>query len=351
MIQPSQVFLRPQYQIPRIINGGWQVSEGHGPPVLDKDYLDGVFAMARAGLTAFDCADIYTGVEQRLGQFLKAYRERFGKTESSKICFHTKCVPNLDLLPDLKKKDIIAGVDRSLKRLGVDCLDLVQFHWWDYQVPGYVEAAGWLSQLQSSGKIRHLGATNFDVIRLREICEAGVELISNQVQYSLLDRRPCHGMAEFCKTQNIHLLCYGSLAGGFLANPSWVGPEPHASSQANRSLTKYRLIIEAFGGWHAYQEVLKILQDIGRKHNVAMAAVAAAWVLTQPGVGAIIIGARDASRLQSNLKIFNVTLDKEDLARIDQCLKQYPGPEGDTFSLEREKSGPHAAIMKTSLNP
>ncbi|NIN67522.1 MAG: aldo/keto reductase, partial [Anaerolineae bacterium] len=82
-----------------------------------------------------------------------------------------------------------ASIDGSLLRLGVDRLDLVQFHWWDYDVPGYLDAAGWLADLLTAGKIRALGVTNFDTYHLRELVGAGIPIVSNQTQYSLLDRR------------------------------------------------------------------------------------------------------------------------------------------------------------------
>ena len=104
----------------------------------------------------------------------------------------------------------------------------------------------WLAEQRQAGKIRLLGTTNFDTMRLQEIVDAGVSLVSNQLQYSLLDRRVESEMVDFCREQGIHLLSYGSIAGGFLSG-RWVGqPEP-VGPHANRSLAKYKLIID--GDW------------------------------------------------------------------------------------------------------
>src|SRR5688572_27451096 len=166
-----------------------------------------------AGITTFDCADIYTGVEVLIGGWLKQRRQSGG---AAAVQVHTKYVPDLDRLPTHSRTDVVRGIDRSLARLGVDALDLVQLHWWDYDVPGYVEAALWLNELRTAGKICHVGLTNFDRPRLAEIAGAGVPVVSHQVQYSVLDRRPA-AMASDCASRGIGLLCYGSLAGGFLS--------------------------------------------------------------------------------------------------------------------------------------
>ena len=121
------------------------------------------------GITTFDCADIYTGVESLIGEFLSRHRGAMRSGSLPQVQVHTKYVPDLSTLSTITRRDVQATVDRSLDRLGVDCLDLVQFHWWDYDVPGYVEAALHLDALRDAGKIRHIGVTNFDVARLAEL--------------------------------------------------------------------------------------------------------------------------------------------------------------------------------------
>ncbi len=83
-----------------------------------------------------------------------------------------------------------------------------------------------LEGLRKAGKIRHIALTNFDVPHLQQILDAGVQIVSNQVQYSVLDRRPEQGMATFCEAHGIALLCYGTIAGGFLTERYLDEPEP-----------------------------------------------------------------------------------------------------------------------------
>ena len=211
-----------------------------------------------AGITTFDCADIYTGVELLIGSFRRAY-----PTHAKRVQIHTKFVPDLSDLHSVDRVHVAAIIDRSLTRLGQERLDLVQFHWWDFAIPRYVETALELDRLRRAGKIAHIGVTNFDTPRLEELVDAGIPITSHQVQYSLVDDRPTHGMAAYCQTQHIALLCYGTVCGGFLSE-AWLGKPAPEADLANRSLVKYRLIIEDFGGWGLFQELLGVLSRIAR---------------------------------------------------------------------------------------
>ncbi|MGE3888616.1 MAG: aldo/keto reductase [Vicinamibacterales bacterium] len=340
--------LAPGYTISCILKGGWQLAGGHGPVEMDAAVAD-MRAFVEAGITTFDCADIYTGVEALIGEFLRRLRADAGGAAARRVQVHTKCVPDLDQLPTLSRHDIEAIVDRSLARLGVDALNLVQLHWWDYRVPGWVEAAGWLDDLRKAGKIRLLGLTNFNVDRVREIAGAGVPVVSHQVQYSVLDRRPAHGMTTTCGAHGIGLLAYGALAGGFLSE-RWLGQPAPPEPLENRSLVKYRLIIEEYGGWTAYQELLRALDAVARKHGATIGAVGIRWVLDQPGVAGVIVGARHARHLPETLSAASVTLDEEDRARIARAQEMATGPAGDVYDLERTPGGRHAVIMRYNLH-
>lgn len=340
--------LAPQYSISRVIKGGWQLAGGHGTVERERALAD-MRLYVEAGITTFDCADIYTGVEGLIGEFLRRHQVAMRDGQLPDVQVHTKYVPDLDTLPMLTRRDVEAVVDRSLQRLGVERLDLVQFHWWDYGIPGYVEAASHLDALRKAGKIRHIAVTNFDVPHLVEILEAGVPVVSNQVQYSVLDRRPERGMVEFCERHGISLLCYGTMAGGFLSD-RYVGiPEPMPPFE-NRSLTKYKLIIDDFGGWPLLQQLLATLDGIARKHGVSLATVATRTILQKRGVGAAIVGVRNARHLPDTLRLFGFALDQQDLDAIERITERAQRPAGDIYSLERIKGGKHAVIMKTNLN-
>jgi aryl-alcohol dehydrogenase-like predicted oxidoreductase len=212
-----------------------------------------------------------------------------------------------------------------------------------------VEAAGHLLDLQRQGKIHLLGGTNFDTARARALLDAGLPLASMQVQYSLLDARPEGSLAGLCAETGMKLLCYGTLAGGFLSE-RWLGPPEPREPYANRSLHKYKLVIDEGGGWASFQTLLRALKGVADRHGVGITAVATRWVLDKPGVAGVIVGARYAEHLPQNLAVFDFALDDADRAAIAAALAERRGPSGDVFALERDRDGPHGRIMKVNLN-
>jgi aryl-alcohol dehydrogenase-like predicted oxidoreductase len=339
----DRIELAPGYTISRIIKGGWQLAGGHGP-IDERAALADMGRFVDAGITTFDCADIYTGVETLIGRFL---RER--GSSATPVQVHTKLVPDLSRLATLTSADVAAAIDRSLTRLGVERLDLVQFHWWDYDVPRYLDVAADLARLQEQGKIRLVGLTNFDTERMSAIADGGVPIASHQLQYSLIDRRPAASMVEACRARGIALFCYGSLAGGFLSE-RWLGVGEPAFPHDNRSLSKYHLIIDEFGGWRLFQELLTVLAAVARRRGASIGSVAIRYVLDLPQVAAAIVGATSARHLHSTLQALTMRLDQDDVRAIQEVLARSTGPAGDVYALEREKGGRHARIMKYELN-
>ncbi|MFM8609859.1 MAG: aldo/keto reductase [Burkholderiaceae bacterium] len=337
-MNPERTLLAPGYDIPRLIRGGWQLAGDHGE-VDAQRAVDDMAAFVKAGVNAFDCADIYTGVEELIGR----YRER-----DPSLRVHTKFVPDLAELAQVDEAYVRRINARSRQRLRMAAPDLVQYHWWDYNVPGMVQVARHLVTLQHEGLIRHIGGTNFDSVHTEQLLDAGVPIVSMQVQYSLLDRRAAGAMSALCARSPVKLLCYGTLAGGLLT-PAWLNaPEP--DTLTNRSHIKYKLVIDDFGGWDAFQRLLHLLDSIGKRHGVGLSAVATRWVLDQPHVAAAIVGARYASHLPEHLQVFDFALDAQDTAAIEKLVSECSGPQGDTYALERDRQGRHGRIMKYNLN-
>ncbi len=340
--------LREDHRISRVIKGGWQLAGDHGSVERATAVRD-MEAFLDAGITTFDCADIYTGVEEMIGEFIADLRRRRGAEVAQRVCIHTKLVPDLTRLSDLRPDEATAIIDRSLSRLQVETLDLVQFFWWDLGLGNAVHALDVLKDLQKQGKIKNLGVTNWDRGEVAPFLDAGFDIVSNQVQYSILDRRPALGLSDWARDRNIQLLCYGTLAGGFLTE-AWLGKPDPGFAFENRSLVKYRLIIDEFGPWELFQELLGVLKSIGLKHGVSLSAVATRWVLDQPQVAAAIVGARYARHLPETLGVFDFRLDDTDRSELDSVVARASGPSGDVFALERDRNGRHGRIMKYNLN-
>ena len=316
----SKIELADGLSICRVLNGMWQVSGSHGY-IDPKKAIEEMLEYHNLGFTTWDLADIYGPAELFVGKFRKALEKLKGKDELKNSQALTKFVPN----PGPMTKSIVGNyIDKSLDKMNTDSLDLVQFHWWDYNDPSYIDALVHLSGIKEKGKIKHIGLTNFDTARLEIIKERGVEIISNQIQYSILDQRPEKLMVPFCQQNQIHLLSYGTLLGGFLSEKYLDSPEPLKGSLDTASLRKYYNMIVRWGGWELFQELLQTLLEISKKHDCSIANVATSFILQKPVVAGVIIGARlgISEHRQDNSRVFDVRLDSEDNSMINSVTQK-----------------------------
>ena len=309
--------------VSRVINGLWQIAD------LERDGREfdvdqAALAMSPyvdAGLTTFDMADHYGSAEVIAGIFGDR-AERL-----------TKWTPKPG---PVSRDDVREAVERSLKRLRTERIDLLQFHAWMYDDPSWLDALFHLQDLKREGLIRHLGVTNFDTAHLRIAVRSGIEIVSNQVSVSVLDGRALGPMSDFCLAGNVRLLGYGTLLGGFLTE-AWLGhEEPDWDRLQTWSQMKYGRFIRAAGGWEAFQQLLRRVDEVATKHGVPMAAVASRAVLDQEAVAAIIVGTRlsKSAHIEDTLRVFEFTLDDEDrktLAKGRSYLKPIPGDCGDEY--------------------
>ena len=318
---PPRITLPGGLEIPRLVTGLWQVADmERDGRTLDVDRAAQALAdYAAEGFDAFDMADHYGSAELITGRFLSRHAKPGARA------FTKWCPEPGPMTPEVVRQ----GVDERLQRLGVARVDLLQFHWWDYRHPGYLDALAELARQREEGRIAHLGLTNFDTDHLRLLCRHGVPVATNQVSFSLLDRRAAGRMSTVCAQEGVRLLAYGTLAGGFLAD-RWVGqPEPEAIGDWSKN--KYKRFIDAIGGWGALQAVLAAAAAIGRRHGVSVSAVALRWVLEQPAVAAVIVGARLGEREHraDNLAAFSFALDAADHARLAEAFALTRDPPGD----------------------
>jgi aryl-alcohol dehydrogenase-like predicted oxidoreductase len=316
--EASRLQLTPDLRICRILNGMWQVSGAHGP-IPRREAIADMFAYHDAGFTTWDLADHYGPAEDFIGEFRRQLAAARGAGALADVQAFTKWVPE----PGRMTRGIVEeNIKVSLRRMNVETLDLLQFHWWDYGDRNYLDALSYLAQLRDEGKIRHLALTNFDTEHLRIITEQGIHIVSNQVQYSLIDRRPEVQMSRFCQAHGIQLLTYGTVAGGLLSEAYLGQPEPPRSALTTASLRKYKQMVDAWGGWGLFQELLSALKRIADKHRVSLANIAVRSILDRPAVAGVIVGVRlgVADHREDNARVFDVALDAEDHAQIDAVL-------------------------------
>ncbi len=316
----AYVQLAPDQRMCRVLNGMWQVSGAHGH-IDPEAALAAMLAYHDAGLTTWDLADHYGPAEDFIGQYRRLLVAERGAAALANTLAYTKWVPQLG---PMTTAVVTAAVDRSLRRMQVEQLDMLQFHWWDYRDRRYLDAIAHLDDLRRSGKIRALGLTNFDTERLREILDSGATILTNQVQYSLIDQRPAARMAQLCEERGVRLLAYGAVAGGLLAE-RWLGqPEPARRRLETASQQKYMQMIEAWGGWGLFQELLIALYGAARKHNVNLSALAVSALLARPAVAGVIVGARlgASQHIAETVSAFTLTLDEDDLTRIEAITRR-----------------------------
>ncbi len=323
--------LAPGLEISRIVTGMWQVADQErGGEELDPASAAGSMdPYADAGLTTFDMADHYGSAEVIAGT-LAARR--------ADIQLLTKWVPEPG---PASAATVAAAVDRALGRLGTDRIDLLQYHAWNYADPSWLDCLFELAEHQTAGRIRHLGLTNCDAVHLDMAVRSGVPIVSNQVCFSLLDRRAAGAMTEVCGRHGVALLAYGTLTGGFLSE-RWLGrPEPPIDESLTWSQMKYRRFVDQAGGWDRFQGLLAVVARVAKRLSgdnpgVSMANVACRYVLEQPAVAGVIVGARlgERSHIEDNLSLFRFTLDDEarrDLDGACSALDPIPGDCGDEY--------------------
>jgi aryl-alcohol dehydrogenase-like predicted oxidoreductase len=314
--ETSRVSLDGDMPICRVLNGMWQVSGGHGR-IDPSQAVAAMGAYHEAGFTTWDLADHYGPAEDLIG----AFRRALGDRAAAEIQAFTKWVPPTG---PMTRSIVEAAIDASRRRMGLDRLDLLQFHWWDYRDNRYLDALSHLADLRDAGKIRHLALTNFDTERLSVITDRGIRIVSNQVQYSLVDQRPAARMAAFCEAHGIGLLTYGTLLGGFLSE-AWLGRgEPGRGELATISQQKYKQMIDAWGGWSLFQELLAALKAIAGRHGATVATIGARLILDRPAVAGVIVGARlgITEHIADNARIFDLAPDAEDAARLDPVVSR-----------------------------
>lgn len=319
--------LAPGLAISRVLTGLWQIADmERDGQVLDLD------AMARAmepyvmrGLTTFDMADHYGSAEDVAGRFLH------GQRAPGTVEIATKWVPRPG---SISRDDVRAAVERALERLRTSTIDLLQFHAWSYADPAYLDGLFYLQELQEEGLIRHLGLTNFDTAHLRVVLATGIEVVSNQVSFSLFDRRAQGAMSDLCEEYGVKLLAYGTLAGGLLTDRFLGAAEP--TTMTTWSEMKYKRFLDVAGSWESYQKLLQVLQEVAGRYEVSIANVASRYILEQPAVGGVIIGARlgQSEHIEENLRLFALSLEEEDRSRIEAALTSFaaiPGDCGDEY--------------------
>lgn len=324
MKEEMYIELAPGLKIARVLTGLWQIAdlERDGntlDPMKTTKYMQ---PYVKAGLTTFDMADHYGSAELIAGAFKNQTQ---GKDTVQLL---TKWVPE----PGRVSKETVRGaVEKALLRLQSEQLDLLQYHAWSYPDPAWLDTLFELQELKKQGLISHLGVTNFDAAHLRIALASGIELVTNQVCYSLLDQRASGEMKSVCEQYGVKLLAFGTLAGGFLSDKWLRKPEPKVDESFTWSQMKYKRFIDEAGSWSDFQKLLSTLEPIAKKHKVSIANIATKFILSQSHVAGVIVGARlgQSEHIDDTLKLFDIQFDEDEINTIKEHLSSLNAIHGD----------------------
>lgn len=280
----------------------------------------------------FDTADVYgRGTSEKiLGEWLK------GKPRSSMV-IATKVRGAMGEDPNnvgLSRKHIMDAVDASLKRLGLDYIDLYQVHMWDSATP-LEETLSTLNQLVLSGKVRYIGASNFSGWQLQKAVDLSRQygwqaFISLQPLYNLLDRELEWELLPLCQNEGLATMIWSPLRGG------WLSGKYTRDMEAPPEDTRVKKASEQgwSESWNAYAnertwQILDVLREIAAELDRSVAQISLRWLMQRPGVTVPIIGASKIRHLKDNLGAADFQLSQEQMARLNQVSEpQRPYPYG-----------------------
>ena len=314
----------------------------YGIAVVDQTNANAMVARAlEAGVNFFDTADVYSygRSEEVLGQALKdigVERDRLilaTKVRSAMTAEATAGTGDVNNV-GLSRQHIFAAVEHSLRRLQTDYIDLYQVHGWDIVTP-IEETLRALDDLVRQGKVRYIGCSNWSARHLMKALYLSrahdwAGFVSLQAYYSLVGRDLEHELLRLCREENLGVLPWSPLSGGFLSGKyTRDNPTPEG---ARRSGFQFPPIDEARGF-----DAVDALARIAKEKGATIAQVALAWLLAQPGVTSIIIGANKMSQLEDNLKAADLELtaaEIEVLSATTAPQAQYP-----QWMIERQNEG------------
>jgi len=320
--------LSSDLKISRIITGLWQMADIEREEDIDpKAYAEKIIPYVEAGLTTFDMADHYGSSELIVGEYNI-------NNSTSDVQLLTKWVPKPG---KVDKQSVSDAVQLALDRMKQTSIDLMQYHAWHYPDPSWLDALFYLTELKQEGLIKNIGVTNFDAAHLRVACASGIPIVSNQISHSLIDQRANSSkIIDVCNEYGIKLLAYGVVMGGFLTN-KWLNKnEPKPENLKTWSEMKYKRFIDESGGWDAYQNLLNVVNQIAQNNDVSIANICSRYILENPLVAGIIIGARlgENNHIKDNLNILKTKISKEEINLIRDAQKELnpiPGDCGDEY--------------------
>jgi aryl-alcohol dehydrogenase-like predicted oxidoreductase len=305
--------------------GFGDASRGHHPWVIKEEDARPVIRRAlELGINFFDTANVYSGgtSEEYLGRALKELANRDEVVIATKVFFRTQEGPNG---AGLSRKAILSEIDKSLKRLGIDYVDLYQIHRWDYNTP-IEETMEALHDVVKAGKARYIGASAmyaWQFMKALGVAErrGWTKFVSMQNHYNLIYREDEREMLPLCRSEDIGVIPYSPLAGGRLTRR----PEEKTLRSETDEVQKQKYDRMA----DADRAIIDRVGELAEKRGVPRARIALAWLLHKPGITAPIVGATKIAHLEDAVAALELGLSPEEIAYLEEPYVPHPvvGPQ------------------------
>jgi aryl-alcohol dehydrogenase-like predicted oxidoreductase len=304
-------------KVSRICLGCMSFGSGFNWMVPEETSFGIVRTALDLGINFFDTANVYSGgeSEQILGRALRHFA-----VKREDVVIATKVFGPMGKGPNdhgLSRKHILHSIDESLRRLGLDYVDLYQIHRFDLETP-IEETLDALNDVVKAGKARYLGASSMPAYQFAQMLYRADSLqltrfVSMQNNYSLLYREEEREMVPLCREEGVGLIPYSPIGGGLLAGSRRAGTARSGSVMARDRFNR-----------KADEAVIEAVAKVAEQRGVGAAQVAIAWLLAQRGVTAPIVGATKASHLEDSVKAVGARLSDEEIARLEGAYETQP---------------------------
>lgn len=335
--------ISPNLAISKLILGTWQLATNHANSANNEvNENDILYSYLKNNITTITSANLYKGAEEKIGRFVETHRDDFLSSKLPKPQILTLFTDLPNQLKSLTRKQVISIVDSALQKLQVEAIDLMQYFCWGLEDSYYIQIGQWLQDAQKDGKINSIGVSNVDTSTLKALLDNNIPIVSNQIQYSLLDRRAEITLQKFCKENGIWILAYGTMAGGILSN-NYLNKSKNDILQ-NASMRKYCRTIEIVGGWNTFQSMLSKLNILATEKNISISQLVCSYILNQDAVAAVILGAHNTKNINANLDILNITFNEDEIAAIESALACLQRIDGDIYQEELRYEKAHGRL-------
>jgi aryl-alcohol dehydrogenase-like predicted oxidoreductase len=290
--------------------------------VLDEQAAMPFFRRAvEAGINFFDTADVYSlgASEEITGKALRQYAKLEQVVLATKVFSRMGEGPNMQ---GLSRKHIQQGCEASLRRLGVETIDLYQVHRLDPRTP-LEETLAALDLLVRQGKVRYLGASSMEAWKFARALSLSerhgwARFVSMQNHYNLLYREEEREMIPLCEAEGVAVIPWSPVARGLLAGTRKAPDDKSATVRAGSDP-----FVEKLYDQPGDAEVMRVCQEVAARRGVQPAQVAVAWLLSKPAVTAPIIGATKIEHLDAAIEAVELTLSEEEIRRLEAAYRPH----------------------------